>query len=125
MTIINYKTNFIFTHQKRTTGLSLVLSLLKYYSSDDIVCDDVLNDHTGRWLPSNLKEKFKSIIEKKLNIAGFKNLLASVITTLVPVKYLKKFNYSPDYNLNVQLFLKSQKPTPILRSVKLKSCLKK
>jgi hypothetical protein len=109
MTIVNYKKNFIFIHPRRTAGSSLVLSLLKYCSSDDIVCDDVLNDHSDKWLTMNLKEKFKPIIEKKLNIVGFKNLLASIIKILPLVKYIKKFNYSPDFNLNIPLFIKEPK----------------
>ena len=109
MTIINHKKNFIFVHPRRTGGSSLVLSLLKFCSEDDIICDDVLHDHLDKWIKFDLNKKFKPIMQKKINVDGIKHFVLSFIKILPFIKKFKKFNYSPNFSLKIPLFVEKPK----------------
>ena len=106
MTIINKKNNFIFIHPRRTGGSSMVLSLLKFCATEDIICDDVLHKHADKWIKQDFKYNFRPKFKKKFNTAGFKHLFFSCIKILPIIKNLKKFNYSPNFNLKIPLFVK-------------------
>ena len=109
MTIISHKQKFIFVHPRRTGGSSLVLSLLKFCSEKDIICDDVLHDHLDKWVKFDLNKTFKPIVEKKINISGIKNFLFSFVKILPFIKKFKKFNYPPNFSLKIPIFVKKPK----------------